>query len=210
MIYTIGYTGIPFAQLQAFLDAHQAFLVDIRYSPRSRNPVYNQKALQAALSGRYVHVGELGNRNYKGGPIAIVDLAVLLEQYFAPDKFTLLSVADSIDTRTAAGRLVLNVLMSVAQWEREVISERTTEALAHKKSQGQRTGGVPYGFTVALDGKTLLPLAAEQAVVHRVKHHRGAGLTIRALVAQMAHEGFVGRTGKPCILGQVHKMLKAA
>ena len=38
MIYTIGYTGIPLAQLQAFLDAHQALLVDLRYRPSLAQP----------------------------------------------------------------------------------------------------------------------------------------------------------------------------
>ena len=67
---------------------------------------------------------------------SVKDLGTLVERYFSSDKITLLSVADSIDTRTAAGRLVLNVLGSVAQWERETISERTTEAMHHLKEQG--------------------------------------------------------------------------
>lgn len=46
------------------------------------------------------------------------------------------SVADNIDSTTAAGRLVLNVMASVAQWEREAIGERTAEALAHIRAQG--------------------------------------------------------------------------
>jgi DNA invertase Pin-like site-specific DNA recombinase len=50
---------------------------------------------------------------------SVKDLGTLVEEYFSADNITLLSVADSIDTRTAAGRLVLNVLGSVAQWERE-------------------------------------------------------------------------------------------
>ena len=74
MIYTLGYTGITLAQLQALLDAHQAILVNIRYRPSSRNPSFRQHALQGRLGSRYVHVGALGNRNYQGGPIAIVDL----------------------------------------------------------------------------------------------------------------------------------------
>ena len=45
----------------------------------------------------------------------------------------------------AAGRLVLNVLMSVLQWEREAISERTSTALQHKKAVGERVGSIPYG-----------------------------------------------------------------
>lgn len=45
-------------------------------------------------------------------------------------------VADNIDTRTAAGRLVLNVLGSVAQWERETIGERTDLAQNCARSEG--------------------------------------------------------------------------
>jgi DNA invertase Pin-like site-specific DNA recombinase len=88
---------------------------------------------------------------------SVKDLGTLVEDYFASDKITLLSVADAIDTRTAAGRLVLNVLGSVAQWERETIGERTSEAMAHKREQGQRTSlHAPYGFQIDDDGKTLV------------------------------------------------------
>ena len=60
------------------------------------------------------------------------------------------------------------------------------------------------------DGKTLGPYPLEQSVVARVRFHRAAGLTIRQIDFQVAHEGFIGRTGKPFIIGQVYKMLKAA
>ena len=59
---------------------------------------------------------------------------------------TELSIADSVDTRTAGGRLVLNVLTSVAQWEREAIGERTRDALRHLKSKGIRIGGEALGW----------------------------------------------------------------
>ena len=54
----------------------------------------------------------------------------------------MLSVCDSIDTRSAGGKLILNVLMSVAQWEREAISERTQEAMAELRRQGVSVGVV--------------------------------------------------------------------
>jgi Resolvase, N terminal domain len=53
---------------------------------------------------------------------SVVDLGRLVEQYFAPGKAALLSVSEQIDTRSAAGRLVLNVLA----WEREAIGENAT------------------------------------------------------------------------------------
>ena len=74
---------------------------------------------------------------------SVRDLGTLIEGPFA--KAALPSVAEQIDTRSAGGRLVLHVLGSVAQWERETIGERVTVALAHLKAQGRRTGSVPYG-----------------------------------------------------------------
>ena len=53
----------------------------------------------------------------------VVDLGLLLETHFSSSRCHLLSVADNIDTRTAAGRLVLYILTSVAQWEREAIGD---------------------------------------------------------------------------------------
>ena len=54
---------------------------------------------------------------------SIGDWQTLIDDHFG-DRSQLFSVADSIDTRTAAGRMVLNILLSVAQWEREAIGER--------------------------------------------------------------------------------------
>ncbi len=52
--------------------------------------------------------------------------------YDAQGKSALLSVGEQIDTRSAAGRLVLNILASVAPWEREATGERTSVAPQHK------------------------------------------------------------------------------
>jgi hypothetical protein len=57
---------------------------------------------------------------------SVADLNTLIDTFFCERAGRQLwSVADSIDTRTAAGRLVLNILGSVGQWERETIAERT-------------------------------------------------------------------------------------
>ena len=69
-----------------------------------------------------------------------------------PGPVLVLSVADSLDTNTAAGRLVLNVMTSVAQWEREAIGERTRDALRLKQTKSERVGTVPFGSRVAADG----------------------------------------------------------
>jgi site-specific DNA recombinase len=73
------------------------------------------------------------------------DLADLIE-LFGDSNTSLVSVSESLDTETASGRLVVNMLGVVAQWEREAIGERTAEALAHKRRNGFVYGRTPFGF----------------------------------------------------------------
>lgn len=110
------------------------------------------------------------------------DAGDLVEKYFAEGRLRLVSVGEQIDTTTAAGRLVLNVLTSVAQWEREAIGERTKAALKSKRERGHRSGGIPYGFE--LDPKDpekqrLRKSTAEQAAIAaaRALHKKGVPTT---------------------------------
>ena len=124
---------------------------------------------------------------------SVKDLGELLESHFT--RFALVSVGEQIDTSTAAGRLVLNVLMSVAQWEREAIGERTKTALQHKKAQGQRVGAIPYGYALNADGVTLEADAAEQEVIQAVLKYRAAGLGFRLICQRLESDGFKARSG---------------
>ena len=127
---------------------------------------------------------------------SVRDLDTLISRYFAGDRFALLSVSENIDTRSAAGRLVLNVLASVSQWEREATGERTAAALAHKRSKGEYTGGrAPYGWRVAEDGVRLEPCQAEQAIIAAAVDLRANGLSLRKVGASLAAEGLLPRSG---------------
>lgn len=70
---------------------------------------------------------------------SVRDLCELLAR-FERRHVALISVAESLDTGSAAGRLVINIMASVSQWEREAIGERTRHALRHKRGQGERGG----------------------------------------------------------------------
>ena len=61
---------------------------------------------------------------------------MLIEKYFSA-KTTLYSVSEQINTTTANGRFVLNMMGSIAQWERETIAERTKDALQAKLKRGE-------------------------------------------------------------------------
>src|SRR6266849_4154882 len=129
---------------------------------------------------------------------SVVDLGTLVERYFAPGKAALLSVGEQIDTRSAAGRLVLNVLASVSQWEREAVGERTSAALQHKAAQGEYTGGdVPYGYRLAADGERLEAEPAEQVLLAQARRLRRKGLSLRAVARELEAKGFRTRKGRP-------------
>ena len=128
---------------------------------------------------------------------SVKDLGTLVERYFSrQDGPALLSVSEQIDTRSAAGRLVLNVLASVAQWEREATGERTAAALAHKRAAGEYTGGAaPYGWAVADDGVNLEPCDAEQRVIRAALDLRADGLSLRKVGAALEARDLLPRSG---------------
>jgi site-specific DNA recombinase len=141
---------------------------------------------------------------------SVADLGELVERYFATGKAALLSVSEQIDTRSAAGRLVLNVLASVSQWEREAIGERTAIAMQHIRAQGGYTGGrVPLGFRLAGDGAKLQPEPAEQALIARARALHEGGASLRQVAARLGAEGFKSRRGGPFGASQVQSMLAA-
>lgn len=140
---------------------------------------------------------------------SVRDLGTLVERYFAGDRWALLSVGDQVDTRSAAGRLVLNVLASVSQWEREAIGERTSAAMQQKVSAGEYTGGgAPFGFRIV--GDRVEPEPAEQAVVEAARDLRKSGLSLRQVAAALGAAGHRSRTGKPFVAAQVQRMVPDA
>ena len=129
---------------------------------------------------------------------SVADWQALIDAFFGErGGKQLFSVNDSIDTRTAAGRLVLNVLITVAQWERETIGERTKEALRHKINNGQRVGKVRFGFDLAPDGITLVVNPAEQQTLAFMRNLRAAGRTLRQIAAELTARQIPTKERKP-------------
>ncbi len=139
---------------------------------------------------------------------SVRDLDVLLSEHFGEGGADLVSVAESIDTRSAAGRLVLNMLASVAQWEREAIGERTAAALAVKADRGELVGSVPYGYALAEDGVRLVVVITEQEAIATARGMREAGRSLRTIATDLAARGHVSRSGRPFAAIQVSRMLE--
>lgn len=77
---------------------------------------------------------------------SVADLNKLVE-IFKKHDVALVSIAESLDATTATGRLMMNLLASVSQWEREIIGERTKDALAYLKEQNKIYSRPVFGYT---------------------------------------------------------------
>ena len=103
---------------------------------------------------------------------------------------------NAIDTTTAAGRFMLVVLAGAAEMERNLTRERTRSAMAVKRANGQRIGNVPYGFSLAEDGSTLIADETEQAVIHDIRAMRSEGMKLKEIAATLTSRGVHTKTGK--------------
>ena len=81
------------------------------------------------------------------------DLWYLLEEVFEANHVGFVSVTEAFDTTTAAGKAFLGMLGVFAQLERDLVSERTREALNHKKTKGEWIGRKPTGFRMNEGGR---------------------------------------------------------
>ncbi len=136
---------------------------------------------------------------------SLMDFAKLVETFEA-HRVTFVSVTQSFNTTSSMGRLTLNILLSFAQFEREVIGERIRDKVAASKARGMWMGGkVPLGYDVA--DRKLVVNEAEAARVRRVFElfvETGSGVeTVRSLQA----EGVTSRSGKLLDKGDVYKAL---
>jgi site-specific DNA recombinase len=105
----------------------------------------------------------------------------------------LVSLTEKIDTTTAAGKMVFRMLAVLSEFERDVIAERTTGALAHKKSKREVYSPVPFGFETC-DGR-LVPSIVETEVVTQIKSMHTGGLSLRQIAARLNSRGITGKKG---------------
>jgi site-specific DNA recombinase len=87
---------------------------------------------------------------------SLLDFARLMD-VFERHNVSLVSVTQPLNTTVSMGRLTLNILLSFAQFEREIISERTRDKMAAARKKGKWMGGVPVlGYDVAVGGGSLV------------------------------------------------------
>ena len=136
---------------------------------------------------------------------SLMDFARLVET-FDQHEVTFVSVTQSFNTTTSMGRLTLNILLSFAQFEREVIGERVRDKIAASRARGMWMGGpVPLGYRV--ENRRLVVDEAGAAAVRRVFEGFAELGSATRLLPLLRAEGLVTKTGRPFDKGAVYKLL---
>lgn len=107
-------------------------------------------------------------------------------------------------------RLMKDVALAAARFERSMIAARTKAALAVKKSRRESTGTPPYGWRVGEDGKTLAEDPEEQETLRRVRALRARGWPYRQILQEATRMGWMSRRRKPFTLQAIFRMAGAA
>jgi DNA invertase Pin-like site-specific DNA recombinase len=126
---------------------------------------------------------------------ALMDFSRLIE-VLDRNSVTFVSVTQAFNTTTSMGRLTLNVLLSFAQFEREVTGERIRDKVAASRKKGMWMGGwAPLGYDIK-DRK--LVINTEEAAHVRFMFERFARLgSVTKLLPILATEGIMAKSGKP-------------
>jgi site-specific DNA recombinase len=148
---------------------------------------------------------------------SLIDFTKLIATLEAHD-VSLVSVTQQFNTTTSMGRLTLNILLSFAQFEREVTAERIRDKMGAARRRGKYIGGIPpLGYDVDRDRKRLVVNPEEASLVHYIfRRFLQIGSTV-ALVRELNDRGHLTKTwtkkngevrpGKPWQKGLIYKLL---
>jgi DNA invertase Pin-like site-specific DNA recombinase len=136
---------------------------------------------------------------------SLADFARLVE-VFDRNGVSFVSVTQQFNTTTSMGRLTLNILLSFAQFEREVTGERIRDKIAASKAKGMWMGGVvPLGYRV--EARRLLVEPAEAENVRRIFTRFAECRSTTDLVRWLAAQGIASRRGTPFSKQALWKLL---
>ena len=124
---------------------------------------------------------------------SVKDLGHLVEDVFKKNDVAFSSLQDNFDTATANGRMVMNILATLAQWERDIISERTRDAMQFMKKERKRVGAVPFGYDC--NNGSLSPNPEEAVVVDKMMALRKKGRSYQKIAAHLNSKSISAKNG---------------
>ncbi len=136
----------------------------------------------------------------------------LIERLIAKRGARVISAAgEGTDSDDPSGMLMRRLIDSFAEYERLIIGARTRAALAAKRRRGERVSRfAPFGYAIAIDGLTLIPVDEEQETMRMIKQRRAAGCSLRAIAAELNIVGLRTRAGSVWRFEYIRSLLRKA
>ena len=137
---------------------------------------------------------------------SMLDFLKLIE-LFESQKTTFVSVTQSFNTTDAMGRMHLNIMMTFAQFEREVIGERIRDKFAASRKKGMWMGGwAPFGYQVK--DRKLVVNSTDAAIVHSIFKRFLVLKSATLLAHELRQKNVRNRYGQAIDKGALYKLLK--
>jgi len=137
---------------------------------------------------------------------SICDFAELTK-FFDQYNVSFCSITQQIDTSTSSGRMMLNILVTFAQYEREIIAERIRDKFAASKKKGMWMGGaVPLGYRV--ENRKLLVVPEEAETVKRIYSLFLTTQSPKRVAQELNAHGLTTKGGKPWSKGNLYHILR--
>ncbi|MBU8880097.1 recombinase family protein [Bacillus sp. FJAT-29790] len=183
-------------------DEHPLLFIDDGYSAKNLDRPQLNKLLNEINKGTIskILVTKLDRLSRR-----LLDLLRLIDT-FQDQKVSFISISESFDTNTPSGRLTLQVLGAVAEFERERIRERVFDNMLHAANQGKWLSQSPYGYD--LKEKELIINEVESKVVKRVFDlYLNKGLGYYSIAKQLNEEGIPSKQKKEWSIRSIKLML---
>ncbi|WP_256760899.1 recombinase family protein [Cohnella sp. WQ 127256] len=190
-----------YCRAMGWLDQVQIFVED-GYSAKNMERPELKRLLHAVKNGSVSRIMVTKLDRMSRRLLDLLNLIDLLQDY----EVSFVSISESFDTNTPSGRLTLQVLGAVAEFERERIRERVFENMFHAASTGKWLTQSPYGYDLV--DKSLVINDKESEIVRRVYDlYLNEGLGFYSIARRLNEEGIPSRQRKEWSIRAVKLML---
>jgi DNA invertase Pin-like site-specific DNA recombinase len=117
----------------------------------------------------------------------------------------------TVDTSSPMGKFFITMMAGAAELEKNLIKERCSNGREARRAEGKVIGGLPFGFDLGADGKTLLSNELEQQALTMIRDMRSNGFTLMAIADELNARGYATKKGNgQWTFGVVRQILKRA
>lgn len=194
------------AKITAYADVHDHVLLDVLSDDGvSGKGIDNRPGLLGTIdrvckSGGLLIVYSISRLSRSTRDI--IDIAERLDQHGAQ----IASITENIDTTSASGRMFFKILAVLAEFEREMIVERTTAALFRKRQRNEVVGNIPYGFR--RDGNNLVIDPHEVGGLRLILAQMDAGTSYAGIARMLDDASYCPRSGPLWDRGVVRRICR--